>query len=242
MRRLNVLDKIRKECDVIIKVADARSPKTLFPLRTRKRVIIVLNKIDLVDDAEAARLRERYADAILTSTRTRKGKGHLLHTLIRIAKEEGRLIRVGVVGYPNVGKSSVINMIRGKRSAKVSATPGETRGLQWLKIKDNILVYDTPGVIMHRRDEEDLVRTFAVPAERAENPEEIAEGIIKSIIKKHGVGHIEGHYGIVCGDATPHGIVGLVAERQGMLLKGGGLDLDRAAKKIIMDFQKGRIG
>ena len=131
MRRskANTLNKIRKECDVILRVGDARNPKTLFPFKTsRKTVLVVFTKIDICDVKELEKLRKKYKNAIFISTRTRKGKGHLLHKLIEIAKREKRLIRVGVIGYPNVGKSSLINMLRGRRSAKVSATPGETKG------------------------------------------------------------------------------------------------------------------
>ena len=144
---MNLLNKIKTECDLIIRVADARNPKTLFSFPTTKKTLIVFNKMDLLTTEELEKLRKKYKNAIFTSTRTRKGKGNLLHKIIAFANMEDRLVRVGVVGYPNVGKSSLINMMRGTRSAKVSATPGETRGVQWLKIKNNIMMYDTPGVI-----------------------------------------------------------------------------------------------
>lgn len=236
---MKTIDLIKKECNVIIRVADARNPKTLFPFRTKKRTIIVFNKIDICTDEKLNALRKKYKSAVFVSTRTRKGKAKMIKMLSMIAKKEKGLIRVGVVGYPNVGKSSIINMLRGKRSARVSATPGETKGVQWLKIKDGILMYDTPGVITHWQNEKSLVKAFAITAENAKDPEGIAEHILKVLKKKHGIEWINNKYGIECSESTvPNRILEKIAKRYNMMMKGGEPDLDRASKKIIRDWQR----
>lgn len=181
---MSVLNKIRMECDLILRVADARNPKTLFSFPTNKKTLIVFNKIDLLTDEELEKLKKKYKNGIFISTRTRKGKGNLLHKMIAIAKMEKRLIRVGVVGYPNVGKSSVINMMRGTRSAKVSATPGETKGIQWLKIKSDIMMYDTPGVITTKHSQKELIKTFSIVPQNVTDPEGAASEIIKNTLRK----------------------------------------------------------
>ncbi len=239
----NPLNIIRKECDVIIKVADARDPSTIAHFfKSRKRTLIVFNKIDLCSQSCLHRLKERYPNAFFVSTRTRNGKGALIRKLKEIANREGRFIRIGVIGYPNVGKSSLINMLRGRRSARASATPGETKGVQWLKIADNIMMYDSPGVIPHRQSESRLIKTFAVSAQNASDPEGIAEDIISHLINRYGSNIIESAYDVVVesGD-SPNKILEKIASRRNMLLKGGELDLDRAAKAVIMDWQKGKI-
>lgn len=237
---MNILNKIKSECDLIIRVADARNPKTLFSFPTNKKTIIVFNKMDLLNEGELEKLRNKYKNAIFTSTRNRKGKGNLLHKLIAHAKIEDRLIRVGVVGYPNVGKSSLINMMRGTRSAKVSATPGETRGVQWLKIKPNIIMYDTPGVITVKHSQKELVKTFSIVPQNVDDPEGAAFEIIKDIIKKKGKELIEDKYKIKIEDDKDYEeIIDLIAKRNGMVLKNNELDRLRASKKIILDFQKG---
>jgi ribosome biogenesis GTPase A len=237
---MNILNKIKMECDLIIRVADARNPKTLFSFPTTKKTLIVFNKMDLITPEEIEKLKKKYKNAIFTSTRSRKGKGNLLHKMIAFANMEDRLIRVGVVGYPNVGKSSIINMMRGTRSAKVSATPGETRGVQWLKIKNNIMMYDTPGVITVKHSQKELVKTFSIVPQNVTDPEGAAFEIIKNIIKKKGKESLEDKYKIKIKDEKDYEeIIGLVAKRNGMLLKNNELDRLRASKKIILDFQKG---
>jgi ribosome biogenesis GTPase A len=237
---MNLLNKIKTECDLIIRVADARNPKTLFSFPTNKKTIIVFNKMDLLTTEELDKLRKKYKNAVFTSTRSRKGKGNLLHKMIAFANIEDRLVRVGVVGYPNVGKSSLINMMRGTRSAKVSATPGETRGVQWLKIKPNIIMYDTPGVITVKHSQKELVKTFSIVPQNVTDPEGAAHEIIKNLVKKKGKEFVEEKYKIkIENEKDYEEIIDLIAQRNKMLLKNNELDRLRASKKIILDFQKG---
>jgi len=228
------------ECDLIIRVADARNPKTLFSFPTNKKTLVVFNKMDLITSEELEKLKKKYKNAIFTSTRTRKGKGNLLHKMIAFAKMEDRMIRVGVIGYPNVGKSSLINMMRGLRSARVSATPGETRGVQWLKIKPNIVMYDTPGVITTQHSQKELVKTFSIVPQNVDDPEGAACEIIKNTLRKKGKEQLEKKYKITIENEKDYEeIIDLIAKRNGMILKNNELDRVRASKKIILDFQKG---
>ncbi len=222
---MNVLNKIRMECDLIIRVADARNPKTLFSFPTNKKTIIVFNKMDLISPEELEKLKKKYKNAVFTSTRTRKGKGNLLHKMIAFAKMENRLIRVGVIGYPNVGKSSLINMMRGTRSAAVSATPGQTRGIQWLKIKPDIVMYDTPGVITVKHSQKELIKTFSIVPQNVDDPEGAANEIIKNIMKKKGKEFLQEKYKIkIENEKDYEEIIDLIAKRNGMILPNNELD------------------
>lgn len=239
---MKVLDKIRKECDIIIRVADARNPATLFPFPTRKHTIIVFNKSDLCSKDEIAAMRKKYGKAIFISTRKREGKWRLFYELVRIAKLERRPIRVGIIGYPNVGKSSLINFLKGRRTARVSATPGETKGVQWIRLRPDILLYDTPGVVPPKKTAEELAKSFAVSASNVEDAEGIAELLIMEMVSKRGLENVCAHYGIACEKSMPPSrMLMLIAKRYNMLAPGGKLDLDRAARKIIMDWQKGEV-
>ncbi|MEM0437852.1 MAG: GTPase [Candidatus Micrarchaeia archaeon] len=239
---MKVLDRIRKECDVIIRVADARNPATLFPFPTRRHTLIVFNKVDLCDEREVNALRKKYRTAMFVSTRNREGKGKLFYELVRIAKQEGRPIRVGIIGYPNVGKSSLINLLKGRRTAKVSATPGETKGVQWIRLRPDILLYDTPGVVPIKKTQEELAKSFAVSASNVEDAEGTAEKMIMEMVRKKGLENVCAHYGIACErNMAPSRMLALIARRYNMLAPGGELDLDRAARKVIRDWQKGKI-
>jgi len=240
----DLLTRIRRECDVVVTVADARNPETFFNYRPyrEQKVIQVINKIDLCTENELEDLRKNYKNAIFMSCRTRKGKGYLLHTLIRYAKERGHLVRVGIVGVPNVGKSSIINMLRGKRSLRTSPTPGETKGIQWIKIHKDILLYDSPGVFIRNRDEQVLAKAATISAEKMNDPERAAVSLLEHLMKSKGKEYIASHYDISIEDEDDvYTIIEKIARRNGMLLKGGELDLDRAAKRIIHEWQQGKI-
>lgn len=240
----DILSRIRKECDVIVTVADARTPETFFsysPSRGQK-IIPVVNKIDLCSEEELNCLKRLHRGAIFMSCRTRKGKGRLLHTLIRHAKESGHLLRVGVVGAPNVGKSSVINLLKGKRSLRTSPTPGETKGIQWIKIHKDILLYDSPGVFIRNKSEEALALAAAISAEKMKDPQLAAEKLIGHIISRRGKEYLASHYDVeIQENDDAYAILEKIAVRNRMLLKGGELDLDRAAKRVIHEWQQGKI-
>ncbi|MGB9635107.1 MAG: GTPase [Candidatus Micrarchaeia archaeon] len=239
---MKALQRILKECDVIISVADGRVPDALFIPKVNKRKLLVINKVDLIDADEIERIRRKHRNAIFVSAKYGRGKGRLLHKLIEIAKKMNLDIRVGVIGYPNAGKSSIINMLKGKRSAKVSATPGETKGVQWLRIRKNILMYDTPGVVMRGVGERGLVKASGLSAQNVKDPEGAASEIITEIIRKGLTSRLARHYDIKIDERdSPQKIIAKIAARHRMLMKGGEKDLERAARKVIYDWQTGKI-
>lgn len=141
---------------------------------------------------------------------------------------------MGVIGYPNTGKSSVINALMGRTCCKAAPIPGETKVWQYITLTKKIFLIDCPGIVYDVGDSEvETVLKGVVRAERLQNPQDFV-GPILSRVKKE---HIQKHYGISewSSDAD---FLSKLALHKGKLLKGGEPDCDGVAKTMIYDWQR----
>ncbi len=227
-----------EEVNVVVEVLDSR-----FPFETRNKqfekmvqrkgkvLIRVLSKADLVPKDFLNR-NARKLDAIPISVRKRMGKVQLIKRIKRSVPGE---IRVLIVGYPNVGKSSLINYLKGKKSAKVSPRPGYTKGVQWIRV-GNVMFYDTPGVLPPQTYKR-MILLGAVDPSYFKDPIPAAAVVIKKIAEVNPKALEK--YGKYNGDVDK--FLEKVAEKYNYKLKGNKLDLNRAARKILDDWIKGKI-
>ncbi len=239
--------KMISECDVVIEVIDAR-----FPLETRsrkleeiikekgKRLVIVINKCDLVSrkDCEKAKfeIQKEGIPVVLFSAKKRWGSRVLRNTLRFIANELGLdVIKAGIVGYANVGKSSVASLLKGRSSAKASPKPGFTRGIQWIRVSRRIRLLDSPGIIPMKEGDVRLALKGSLDITKLEDPELVAYKILESLPRSF----LESHYPGIPED--PEKALEFLAKRWNMLRKGGEPDLVRAARKLVLDWQKGKL-
>jgi nuclear GTP-binding protein len=154
-----------------------------------------------------------------------------------ILHKDKKNISVGFVGYPNVGKSSVINALKRKQVCKVAPIPGETKVWQYISLTKRIYLIDCPGIVYDQGESEtDKVLKAVVRAERIPDPEIYIDAILKKTERKH----IYDVYG-VRDWADYEDFIKQVAERTGKLLKGGEPDINNVSKTIIMDWQRGNI-
>ncbi|KAL3817696.1 hypothetical protein ACHAXA_002845 [Cyclostephanos tholiformis] len=245
--------------DVILHVIDARNvpgtrctmiEKHLSKNAPHKHLVFVLNKIDLVPNWVAKRWIGELAQirptiAFHASMTHAFGKGALISLLRQFGKlnSDKKQISVGVIGYPNVGKSSVINTLISKKSCKVAPIPGETKIWQYITLFRNIYLIDCPGVVVDSAGdtETDSVLKGVVRAERLETPEDFVDAIQMSVKREH----IAALYGIPkSGDgtwATSEELLEKIAIKSGRLLKGGEPCLRTAAIMVICDYQRGRL-
>jgi len=245
--------------DVILHVIDARDvPGTTCQMieehvtknAKHKHLIYVINKIDLVPNWVAKRWVGEYAAkrptiAFHSSLTHAFGKAALINLLRQFGQlmKERKQISIGVVGYPNVGKSSVINTIKGKKSCNVAPIPGETKVWQYIKVFKNIFLIDCPGVVVDTAGdtESQSVLKGVVRAERLETPEEYIENILSQVQRAH----IAAQYDIpVDGEDTwtdANDFLERVAKRYGYLLKGGEPNIRTSAISVINDFQRGKL-
>jgi nuclear GTP-binding protein len=244
--------------DVVLHVIDARNvpgtrctmiEKHIRDNASHKHLVFVLNKIDLVPNWVAKRwmgelAKDRPTIAFHASMTHAFGKGALISLLRQFGKlhEDKKQISVGVIGYPNVGKSSVINTLISKKSCKVAPIPGETKIWQYISLFKRISLIDCPGVVVDTAGdtETDSVLKGVVRAERLENPEDYIATICEQVKREH----MAAQYKLTKKESkweTTMELMESVATRSGRLRKGGEPDIRSAAIMIIMDFQRGRL-
>ncbi|KAK4098638.1 NGP1NT-domain-containing protein [Parathielavia hyrcaniae] len=250
----NELYKVIDSSDVILHVIDARDPlgtrcrhveKYLATEAPHKHLVFVLNKIDLVPSSTAAAwIRVLQKDhptcAMRSSLKNPFGRGSLIDLLrqFSILHKDRKQISVGLIGYPNVGKSSIINALRGKAVTKVAPIPGETKVWQYVTLMKRIYLIDCPGIVPpnHHDTPQDLLLRGVVRVENVEHPEQYIPAVLKKV-KTH---HMERTYELK-GWKDHIEFLELLARKSGRLLKGGEPDVDGVAKMVLNDFMRGKI-
>ncbi len=244
-----VVNRVIREADILIEVLDARFPELSRNREIeekaesrRKMLILALNKCDLIkQNGQESKPDGGQFASVYVSAKERLSIGRLRRRVMGCAK---RLIKrtnkervvVGVLGYPNTGKSSVINALAGKHKAGTSSTSGFTKGVQLVKLSNKIYLLDTPGVFPF--GEKDEVKRAIIGAKDYSKVKD-AEGIVLILIGRL-PGKIEGFYGLdVCDDA--YSALEAIAYKKNLIKKGGLPDLDRAARMILRHWQEGRM-
>ncbi|KAH8198793.1 hypothetical protein TruAng_007016 [Truncatella angustata] len=168
------------------------------------------------------------------------GKGSLITLLRQFSglHKDRKQISVGLVGYPNVGKSSVINTLRAKKVCTVAPIPGETKVWQYITLMKRIYLIDCPGVVPPNQNDtpQDIIMRGVVRVEKVHNPEQYIPGILAKV-KQH---HMERTYELK--GWTDHiSFLELLGRKLGRLLKHGEPDVDGVAKQVLNDFMRGKI-
>ncbi|CAK9166986.1 unnamed protein product [Ilex paraguariensis] len=247
------LYKVIDSSDVVVQVLDARDPqgtrcyhleKHLKEHCKHKHMILLLNKCDLIPAwATKGWLRVLSKEfptlAFHASINKSFGKGSLLSVLRQFSrlKSDKQAISVGFVGYPNVGKSSVINTLRTKNVCKVAPIPGETKVWQYITLTKRIFLIDCPGVVYQNSDSDtDIVLKGVVRVTNLHDATEHIGEVLKRVKKEH----LERAYKIKEWYDENDFLLQL-CKLAGKLLKGGEPDLMTAAKMVLHDWQRGKI-
>ena len=233
-----IVNHVVKQADIILLVLDARFPEQtdnpeLIEKAGEKDIIYVLNKADLVERKTLERLKKKYPNCIYISSKEHQGTTMLLHKILEIA--QGQKVSVGVVGYPNTGKSSVINALKGRKSASTSPHSGHTKAKQLIKITDNVYLIDTPGVLPYmERDKIKLAMIGAEDFTKTKDPDLAAMELIKNKKKM-----ICKFYGVK--ESAPEKVIEHIEIKYKRLSKGGKANINETARIILRDWQKGKI-
>ncbi|TGO61462.1 hypothetical protein BCON_0027g00500 [Botryotinia convoluta] len=250
----NELYKVIDSSDVVIHVLDARDPlgtrcrtveKYIKDEAPHKHLIFVLNKCDLVPTGVAAAwvrsLSKDYPTLAFHASITNSfGKGSLIQLLRQFSSlhADRKQISVGFIGYPNTGKSSIINTLRKKKVCTVAPIPGETKVWQYITLMKRIYLIDCPGVVPPSTTDtpQDILLRGVVRVENVEHPEQY----IPAVLSKTKPQHIERTYALK-GYKDHIEFLELLARKGGRLLHGGEPDVDGVAKMVLNDFLRGKI-
>ena len=248
-----------KLVDVACELLDARIPLSsrnpiLGDLIVNKRRIIVLNKSDLADPGITALWKERFkreADhVVVMNSVTGYGVKELMKSLehIRDTRNAESLrkkpLRLMIVGVPNVGKSSLINRLTGKKGARTGNKPGVTRGKQWLNLGTDIQLLDTPGILWPKFEDPQTGLNLAYCGSVKDETMDLIElalSLIGRISEKH-YPLLAARYRLQALRETPPEIMEAIGKGRGYLLSGGRIDHERTARTVLDEFRSGLIG
>jgi hypothetical protein len=248
-----IVDRVIYESDILLEVMDARMPnltrnkKVENKIRQkRKFLILVINKSDLITRKMRMDFLRNFEprEVIFVSCKDRIGITSLKKMILNLSRKirYRDYIRVGVVGYPNTGKSSVINVLVGFKSvAKTSPVAGFTTGIQWIRGKGNIMFLDTPGVIpFGESDETEQALMSTIDPNKLVNSDLAAMKIIQLFLD-HNKKILEKFYDVKIETDDTFEILLQIGKRRNLLRKGGKVDEVRTALTVIRDWQSGNL-
>lgn len=253
------LYKVIDSSDIILEIIDARDPMgtrcRALERETRKKhphkhIVIVLNKCDLVPTWVTKRwvriLSKDYPTVAFHASITNPfGKATLLQLLRQYAglMKEKKHVSIGLVGFPNAGKSSVINALKRKKVCKAAPIPGETKVWQYVSLTKRIFMIDCPGVVPPSTCafEEDCAKVFrgVVRIERVEAPSVYIDEVLNRVKKEYLIKRYKLPQDVDWADGD--GFLSVLGVKMGKLRKGGEPDLETVARIVLYDWQRGRI-
>ncbi|KAG0148210.1 hypothetical protein CROQUDRAFT_41630 [Cronartium quercuum f. sp. fusiforme G11] len=248
------LYKVIDSSDVILHVLDARDPlgtrclsveNYLAKEKRGKKLVYILNKVDLVPGWVAARWvkylsKSHPTIAFHASINNSFGKGSLIQLLRQFSSlfSDRKQISVGFIGYPNVGKSSIINTLKKKKVCNVAPIPGETKIWQYITLMRRIYLIDCPGIVppSSRDNEASKVLKGVVRVEHLSSPTDHIPALLSRIRPEY----MQRTYGVADWTDTEDFLTKL-ARKSGKLLKGGEPDLRTVATVVLNDWIRGKI-
>ncbi len=244
---LKHLNEVVNESDLVFELLDSRFPEKTRNIelerkikQKKKKLIFIINKADLIRKKEAEEKKrelEKKAKTIFVSAKEKEGI-NLLRKEIGLAKKNKEKITIGIVGYPNMGKSTLINALSGKRKGKtkVSSKAGYTRGMQKIRIGEGIYLIDSPGIIPKKADEKEL---FLV---NAKNPNQLKdiEGTAYKLMEELGKEKIKNYFEIKK-ELGEEELLEEIAIKKNFFLKKAEPDTMKAARHLLEEYQKNNL-
>ncbi len=257
--------------DAVVEVVDARIPfsssnPSICEIAEGKPRIVVLNKADLADAGENSRWADKLKGSVYRAVPAECTGGAGINPLLRVfdelqeernrEKSFKRKIRLMVVGVPNVGKSSLINRLAGKKSAKTGNRPGVTRGKQWLTLENGIQLLDTPGILWPKFDDPKVGLNLAFCGsikDEAMDTETLGLELVRFLLENYrgmlaARYKIDLDYNASCSTAEDQNtgealeVMERIALKRGFIFSGKRIDYTRTANTLLDEFRSGKIG
>ncbi len=252
-----------KLVDAVCEIVDARIPISsrnpdIDVICAGKPRVIVLNRSDLADFEATKKwlsyFRNKGISAIATDCKSKKGISGFEPAVRTVLKEKierdaakgmHRPVKIMIVGIPNVGKSTFINQISGRKGAKAENRPGVTRGKQWVTVNSSLLLLDTPGILWPKFEDPQVGLMLAFTGAVKENIidlEELACHLME-VMWKHYPQRVTDRYKVqLPADAKGYELLEEAGRKRGFLLARGEIDTERMAKVLLDEYRSGRLG
>ena len=250
--------------DAVCEIVDARIPLSsrnpdIDAICGKKPRMVILNRIDMADPnltrRWAAWFREQNMTVLETDCKNRKGTNQFAPAVRELLQEKlrqyadkgqiGRTLRVMVVGIPNVGKSTFINQVAGRKSAKAENRPGVTRGKQWVTVERGLEMLDTPGILWPKFEDPEVGLKLAYTGAVKDNVIDVETlGVhLKEFLGNYYPEALGNRYKInIPETVNGYELLELAGKKRGMLISGGEVDTERMSRVLLEEYRNGKLG
>ena len=252
-----------KLVDAVCEIVDARIPISsrnpdIDSICGNKPRIVILNRMDLADPESTkqwcAYFKSKGIAAVATDCKSKKGVSNFQPTVRSVLKEKlarnaakgmNKALRIMIVGIPNVGKSTFINQISGRKGAKAENRPGVTRGKQWVTVDNELLLLDTPGILWPKFEDPDVGMMLAYTGAVKEDVVDIEELSCRlmELLSKYYPQTLIDRYGLDLSEQKPgYELMEEAGRKRGYLLSRGEINTERMAKVLLDEYRGGKLG
>ena len=250
-----------KAVDVVIEIIDSRIPVSsrnpvIDELISGKRRIVVMGKADLADDGETAKWKEKISQekSVTDVLDLNLQSGENIKRLIKVLEKEQdrrnaeksikRPLRIMIVGVPNVGKSSLINRLTGRKSALTGDKPGVTKGKQWLTLTNGMQLLDTPGILWPKFEDPNVGLNLAFCGSIKDDilgVQDLGYELIRVLGESYPELLMERYK---LDDISEQAIENMdnIALKRGFIMSGKRIDYERTGRTVLDEFRGGKIG
>ncbi len=253
-----------KLVDCVCELLDARIPRAsrnpdIAALCGDKPRMVLLNRSDLADEAATQAWLRWFRDqgrvAIATDCKSKQGVAAFQPAVERLLAEklrryrekgqQGRALRAMIVGIPNVGKSTFINQVSGRKGAKAENRPGVTRGKQWVTVGRQLLLLDTPGILWPKFEDPQVGLLLACTGAVKDDVVDV-EGLacrLAELLWRRYPERLRARYGLESApDAPGYRLLEDLGRRRGFRIRGGEVDTERAARVLLDEYRSAKLG
>ncbi len=261
-KAINRIQEKLKQCDGVIEIGDARAPFSSFPdyldrLTEGKVKVFVFSKIDLADEAVLKKQMERMQDQGIKpfcyDLREKKSGKDLLNYLSSVrTSQDARYQKLGfplpikrfiVLGIPNVGKSTFINSLAGKKKAAVENKPGKTRAEQLIHVSDKVYIFDAPGILEPNYEDKTVIAKLALLGSVKQDilPLIALSDFLLDFLRNHYTEQFLSRFPVDLSKSDEEVFMEMATIRN-LLLPGGIPDSERARTLLLYEFRNGSLG